>query len=235
MTAVEDFGLRKAGERMFQVQMHVMNAMLDWTAQYAEACQSFLDPTTHNDREQSADADRASASHAMAAVAGTREKDQDGKVISLPRIPESGGSWYRKPYEHPVLVFWEEMFRPWRTHIPGYSGFGGSAGPAASMGGLPGIWATALMPWLRLPGQAGGPGAANPFAHMLPTFPLHADAWAWTQAMNRMAAPSAAADGADTAPPVSFATAKIVFPDDTEVTITLPYFVPVFAAGQNRS
>lgn len=40
----------------------------------------------------------------------------------LPEIPKQGSSWYRPPYEHPVLAFWDQALRPWRTFLPA-SGF----------------------------------------------------------------------------------------------------------------
>lgn len=64
----------------------------------------------------------------------------------LPEIPPKGSSWYQAPYEHPVLAFWDQALRPWRTFVPA----SGSVAPWMAVGDLQQCantgWTTPTMP-----------------------------------------------------------------------------------------
>ncbi|HUS95792.1 MAG TPA: hypothetical protein VMX97_03530, partial [Hyphomicrobiaceae bacterium] len=43
---------------------------------------------------------------------------QADAAFELPKVPQPGGSWYRPPYENPVVAFWDELLKPWQAISP---------------------------------------------------------------------------------------------------------------------
>jgi hypothetical protein len=74
------------------------------------------------------------------------------QTFALPEIPKSGQSWYKPPTENPVLVFWDEMLKPWRTMMPA-----GDQSAAMTMGPI------AVFGMMSGPGLAGFPAPSGPF------------------------------------------------------------------------
>lgn len=72
--------------------------------------------------------------------------------MAMPKIPQSGRSWYKPPSENPVLVFWDEMLKPWRTMMPG-----GNAANAMSASPI------AMFGMVSAPGLAGYATPSGPF------------------------------------------------------------------------
>lgn len=121
-------------------------------------------------------------------------------AAELPKMPKPGASWYRPPYENPALAFWDEMLRPWRTFVP-------AAWPATT------------------PFATANPFASAPHLSMF-------SAWfdLWSQALTTMSggAPGMPGSAAQSSPFPGVALARVIFPDDTEVTITIPCMPPFF-------
>lgn len=79
--------------------------------------------------------------------------DAKSRKFALPQVPQEGRSWYKPPTENPVLVFWDEMLKPWRTMMPG------AAQPSAlAMGPV------AVFGMMSAPGLAGFTWPSGPFA-----------------------------------------------------------------------
>ncbi|MGI9409934.1 MAG: hypothetical protein ACR2OV_07660, partial [Hyphomicrobiaceae bacterium] len=152
--------------------------------------------------------------------AGEEQRDADAEEPSFTafEFPKQGRSWYRAPYEHPLLAFWDQMLQPWRTFLPGASMF--PTPEQASVFGLgpnrvPGFdamgVALSFAPWTNY--------WAGAFSNPLWSFQLPENSSTEQYAITeRRAMPG-------------FAIAKVRFADDTEVTMTIPLMAPFFATA----
>ncbi len=149
-----------------------------------------------------------------------REPDEEQPAFSAFEFPKQGRSWYREPFEHPVLAFWDQMLQPWRTYWPGGlyhqiplqpSGF--SVDPGRSVGTEAMNVALSFAPWMSYWADA----VANPQWSFQP---LHSPREGTAEPATN--SPSSVTAG--------FATAKVRFADDTEITMTIPLISPFFAA-----
>ena len=150
-----------------------------------------------------------------------RQSNADQPAFTAFEFPKQGRSWYRAPFEHPVLAFWDQMLQPWRTYWPGTlfhqmpiqpSAFGVDPGRSPSIEAM--NVALSFAPWMSY--------WADPFANPQWSFqPLHSP-------QN-----GTAESAANSTPQVmaGFAIAKVRFADDTEVTMTIPLIAPFFAAS----
>lgn len=93
-------------------------------------------------------------------------------LVTMPEIPSRTRSWYRPPIQNPVLEFWDDVLRPWRTFMPAPDA------PRLPFPGMPGnAFASAFTPQT----------AASPFAMLTAaeqTRTAVQTAWAtWADAM----------------------------------------------------
>ncbi len=156
---------------------------------------------------------------AMAAISGEGHSPADARkaAFDMPRAPKAGQSWYRAPQENPVLAFWDEVLRPWRVQWPAGAAMPGSMGGGMA-DGMMALSALAFGPWLSLWSNM-APGVAPDGKSFSPA----GAAWNWQPA----SVPTGSASS-------HLATAKVVFPDKTEVTISFPFMPPFFGVISSR-
>lgn len=148
-----------------------------------------------------------------------------GEFFTFPEIPEPGQSWYRAPFENPFLAFWDQMLSPWRTY--------------SASGWPPSPFSAAQVHGVMMPGAQ-----SQPFDGLNVAFAFAPWLQQWgnlaMHTANAMASAETAIGPAGNTPkgsaaqPGAFATialAKIRFPDNTEVTISVPYLPLIFAGA----
>ena len=149
-----------------------------------------------------------------------RERDEEQPAFSAFEFPKQGRSWYRAPFEHPVLAFWDQMLQPWRTYWPGAfyyqmpvqpSGFGLDLGRSTGTEAM--NVALSFAPWMSYWADA----VANP-------------QWSFQPLRSLQEGTSEPAANSPSELMAGFATAKVRFADDTEVTMTIPLISPFFAS-----
>ena len=152
------------------------------------------------------------AAKTMASAAdATKPADPKAGPFTIPEFPQPGQSWYRAPQENPFLAFWDDMLKPWRTYATnGWPGIATYAPPHAHEGMQA---AFAFAQWLQQWGDmvSHAANAMSQVNHM----PGEVSSGAAVQRPEHTAMP--------------VAEAKIRFPDNTEVTITIPYLPVIFA------
>lgn len=116
---------------MFEFQLAMFQSMTEMTQSLSSNYTKTLDEVWGAATSAKADgsANKAAASCDMDAASARSDK------MAMPQIPQSGRSWYKPPSENPVLVFWDEMLKPWRTMMPGGNAVNAmSANPIAVFG-----------------------------------------------------------------------------------------------------
>ena len=178
---------------MYQLPMLFMGTAFQAASVYAEICTAVLEAqramwtpdakpaSAKTERQQTA---RKSEQSSPSSGPGnsrpgnrSRTAQRDRSFYFMPEMPAAGCSWYRPPYEHPVLAFWDEALRPWRTFVP-----------------------------------------AATSQHR----PVHPN-WMPAAAATLVPVISPPAPGKDV-----FTLARIMFPDNTELTISVPFTPPLF-------
>ncbi len=178
---------------MYQMHVQIMGIMADAATSYAHAVSTFWDI------QAKTWADLAPATATRPAAAS--EVDNP---FSLPEIPRNPGSWYRRPYDNPLLGYWDQMLRSWHTTTPsGPFYWPGPLGIVNPADGVSGPWA-AMNVWPSVLAAAALSQWWAPTAH-----------WS-TSPTNWLA------NGRD----ANLILAKVVFPDKTEVTFTFPALPP---------
>ncbi|MGI9426017.1 MAG: hypothetical protein ACR2PA_22770 [Hyphomicrobiaceae bacterium] len=131
-------------------------------------------------------------------------------VFDWPENQTSSRSWYRAPVENPFLAFWDEALRPWRTYTTagwpmGLDSLNASMAQGAMMHNATDFWTQAFQAQASMLSSAFDPGRNGVHTSQPP----------------RAHTPS---------PWPGFAVARISFPDDTEITITVPCPIPGLGA-----
>ena len=192
---------------MFDLQMQMLSALSETARFYGEAYKATIaaqwswldagaapDPAQNPPEPQRPDA-------AWAAMFDVPSHGQ-----------QSTQSWYRAPVENPILAFWDDALRPWRTYtsrawpapVPP---FAAPVDPTAMMSNITAAWMQALdthATAMQTAVSTAGDGSAS------------------------KRAPQSDQGTALRAMP-GFAVAHILFPDETEMTITIPCPMPGFA------
>ena len=193
-----------------EMQSQMWTLMMGAANSFAAACTSAVEANLSMQRE---------ALRTWSEAGGEqREADAEQPSFTAFEFPKQGRSWYRAPYEHPVLAIWDQMLQPWRTFLPGASMF--QTPEQASVFGLgpnrvPGFdamgVALSFAPWTNY--------WASAFTNPL---------WSFQPPRNGSAEQSSIAER-QVMP--GFAIAKVRFADDTEVTMTIPLMAPFFATA----
>ena len=189
---------------MYNLHLKYLSTMADMALTYSQAYTEAMSANLE-----------AAAKATTGQDAGEPSKNANSKLgyFALPEMPQPGQSWYRAPQENPVLAFWDDMLKPWRTYATnGWSGVP-TYMPVQAHENMQAVFAFA--PWLQQ--------WSDLLAHAASAMPAPT---------NLQAEFGAAANGSQHASnsAIPVAQAKIRFPDDTEVTISIPY-LPVTFAG----
>lgn len=171
---------------MFDLQFKLLAAMTDLSTNYvgmlADAAK------TETTSEPAADDDRAER--------GTAEAPAEAPQFPLPELPKAGGSWYQAPFENPMLAYWDEMTRPWRTYSASPMGLSAPFGSWPSVPGMQPPFAT-FGNQFQWPSASKGPDMSGATAAAEQCFAMFFGAWqAGADAMT-----GATADAGTYAPP----------------------------------
>ena len=190
---------------MYQFQMQVLNAM-------TTAAQSFGEAYFAAWKIQ-AEQFSAAAAQFHPAPRDSVDQAKTSEAFQFAEIPASGQSWYRKPFDNPVLAFWQEALRPWQS-----AWTGAQAWPGLSPASFASPWGSVAQfpfaPWLAF-WQA----AAEQAARGADIAGMTSSIWSGPQYVSAFPAVS---------PSSGPTLAKVTFPDQTEVTISLPFAPPFF-------
>lgn len=163
---------------MFDLQLKLLAAMTDLSTNYVGMLADAANTETTS--EPAADDDRAERR--------TSEASAEAPRFSLPDLPKTGGSWYQAPFENPVLAYWDEMTRPWRTYSASPMGLSAPFGGWPSLPGMQPPFAT-FGNHFRWPPAGKGPDMSDATAAAEQCFALFFGAWqAGADAMNNATA-----------------------------------------------
>ena len=100
---------------MFDLQFAMLNSMTEMARSFTDACAIPIDGPATESRQVASSPD-AEVSIGTNPDAGS--SSERTSAFALPEVPSAGSSWYKAPYENPVLTFWDDMLKPWRTFTP---------------------------------------------------------------------------------------------------------------------
>lgn len=151
---------------MFDLQLKLLAAMTDLSTNYVDMLAGAANTETTS--EPAADDDRAERR--------TSEASPEASRFPLPDLPKAGGSWYQAPFENPMLAYWDEMTRPWRTYSPSPMSLSAPFGGWPTVPGMQAPFAT-FGNHFQWPSASKGPDMSGATAAAEQCFAMFFGAW----------------------------------------------------------